>query len=70
MPTTRDMALTVEERGEGLFFWVLLEACDTQASDALHYRARRTAATAQPSYSSALVLGMAELRRMAEAEGG
>jgi hypothetical protein len=64
------MALTVQERQAGLFHWVLLEACEVQASDALHYRPRHAAAEAQRSYSSALALGMAALRRVASGEDG
>ena len=61
----RDMALTVEEREAGLFRWVLLEACEVQASEALHYRPRHIARQPQSSYSAALVLGVAALRRVA-----
>ena len=66
---TRDMALTVEERETGLFHWVLLEACEVQASEALHYRPWHSAPEAQSSYSSALALGMAALRRVAADAG-
>ncbi len=68
MPASRDMALTVEERATGLFHWVLLEACDVLGSEALHYRVYRSAAAPQPSYSSALVLGMVELKRIAASD--
>ncbi len=66
MPAIRDMALTVEERGKGKFFWVLIEAFDNETGDALHYRRFKCAATPQASYSSALALGAAALRRLAD----
>ena len=66
MPAIRDMALTVEERGKGEFFWVLIEAFDNETGDALHYRRFKSAATPQASYSSALALGAAALRRLAD----
>lgn len=68
MPTPRDMALTVQESAPGFFQWVLLEASEAAASDALHYRVWRMAPLAQRSYSSALALGVAELRRLVAAE--
>ena len=68
MPAIRDMALTVEERERGSFYWVLIEALDDEAGEAMLYRRFKSAATAQPSYSSALVLGAAALRRLAEAQ--
>ena len=67
MPNPRDMALTVQEREPGLFQWVLLEASEGSASDALHYRIWRVAPALQSSYSSALALGVAELRRIVAA---
>ncbi|MBT2321219.1 hypothetical protein J7E62_02450 [Variovorax paradoxus] len=68
MPAVRDMALTVEEREKGQFFWVLIEAFDNEAGEAMYYRRFKSAATPQPSYSSALALGVAALRRLASAE--
>ncbi|WP_140838462.1 hypothetical protein [Variovorax guangxiensis] len=67
---SREIALTVEEPVRGLFHWVLLEACDVQTSDALHYRPWHRATEAQRSYSSALALGMAALRRVASGDDG
>lgn len=69
-PNPHEIALTVEEPESGMFHWVLLEACDVQASDALHYRPWHRAAEAQSSYSSALALGMAALRRVAAGDDG
>jgi len=70
MPAVRDMALTVDEREKGKFFWVLIEAFDNEdaETEAMHYRRFKSAATPQPSYSSALALGAAALRRLADSE--
>jgi hypothetical protein len=68
MPAIRDMALTVEERAKGEFFWVLIEAFDNDTADALHYRRFKSANMPQASYSSALALGAAALRRIADAQ--
>jgi hypothetical protein len=68
MPAIRDMALTVEEREKGKFFWVLIEAIDDDAADAMLYRRFKSAAAPQSSYSSALALGAAALRRLADAQ--
>lgn len=68
MPILRDMALTIQERAPGQFHWVLLEAFDGHSADALHYRLWRVAPEPQRSYSSALALGVAELRRVADAD--
>jgi hypothetical protein len=65
MPALRDIALTVEERVKGQFFWVLIEALDNETSEALHYRRFTSAATPQTSYSSALAMGAAALQRLA-----
>ena len=67
MASLRDMALTIEERGEGKFYWVLIEAFDDEGSEILQYRRFKSAATPQASYSSALALGAAALRRLAQA---
>ena len=63
-----ELALRVEEHGKDRFFWVLVEPFDDYVSEALHYRPFMTAPAPQPAYWSALVLGMAELRRRAAAE--
>jgi hypothetical protein len=68
MPAIRDMALTVEEREKGKFFWVLIEALDDEAGEAMLYRRFKSAAAPQASYSSALALGAAALRRLADAQ--
>ena len=67
MPALNDLALTVEEREPGRFYWLLLEAVhDTgSAADTLGYRPLRVAARPQPSYSSALALGAAALKQVA-----
>ena len=64
----RDIALTVEERATNQFFWVLVEASDSDAPEAIHYRTIHSASTPQSSYSSALVLGAAVLRRLVQAQ--
>ena len=66
MASLRDMALTIEEREKGKFYWVLIEAFDDDGSEVLHYRRLRAAVTPQESYSSALALGAAALRRLAQ----
>ena len=68
MASLRDMALTIEEREEGKFYWVLIEAFDDEGSETLHYRRFKSAATPQESYSSALALGSAALRRLAQVQ--
>ncbi|PNG56590.1 MULTISPECIES: hypothetical protein [unclassified Variovorax] len=68
MASLRDMALTIEEREEGKFYWVLIEALDDEGSEILHYRRINSATTPQASYSSALALGAAALRRLAQAQ--
>jgi hypothetical protein len=64
MPALRDIALTVEERETNQFVWILLEALSSDATDAIHYRRIHTASVAQPSYSSALVMGANALRKL------
>lgn len=67
MSALNDLALTVEEREPGRFYWVLLEAVHDTGStaDTLGYRPLRAAARPQPSYSSALALGAAALKKLA-----
>jgi hypothetical protein len=67
MATARDIALTVEEREENQFFWVLIEAADNEAADEIHYARIHSASIPQPSYSSALVMGAQALRKLAGA---
>ena len=70
MPALRDIALTVEERQPGQYFWVLLEASSSDAAEEIHYSPIQTAATPQSSYASALVMGANALRkRMASTTG-
>jgi hypothetical protein len=65
MPALNDLALTVEEREPGQFFWTLLEALDNSGhTDTLDYRVYRSAAKPQATYSNALAMGVAELQRI------
>ncbi|WP_077002671.1 hypothetical protein [Variovorax sp. KK3] len=66
MAFVQDMALTIEERDKGSYYWVLIEAIEDDGSEVLHYRHARSATTPQPSYSSALALGAAALRQARE----
>jgi hypothetical protein len=66
MPALRDIALTVEERQPDQYFWVLLEASSSDAAEAIHYSPIQTAASAQASYASALVMGANALRKLME----
>ncbi|MDM0038765.1 hypothetical protein QTH89_20200 [Variovorax sp. J22G21] len=59
-----DLALTVEEREEGQFYWVVLEAANDESQDVLVYRRVEVAARAQPNYSNALIVGAAVVRRL------
>jgi hypothetical protein len=68
MTALRDIALTVEERGQDQYFWVILEATNNEAAEAIYYSPIQTAATPQSSYASALVMGANALRKMAEAK--
>ncbi|RZL93864.1 MAG: hypothetical protein EOP82_06335 [Variovorax sp.] len=68
MPALRDMALTVEERSKGEFYWVLIEAFSGDGSEAMYYRRFQSASVPQPTYSNALTLGAALLRKLAESE--
>ncbi|WP_235510150.1 hypothetical protein [Variovorax sp. Root473] len=67
MSALNDLALTVEEREPGRFYWLLLEAVHDTGStaDTLGYQPMRVAARPQPSYSSALALGAAALKQVA-----
>ncbi|MDH6165140.1 hypothetical protein M2282_000268 [Variovorax boronicumulans] len=71
MPALNDLALTVEEREPGQFYWTLLEALDNSGRsdvhdlhDTLDYRVYRSAARPQTSHSNALALGVAELQKI------
>lgn len=70
MTSITDMAVTVEEQGDGNFVWKLIAAADFEASDALHYRLVATASAPQASYMSALALGVSALRRVAATRHG
>jgi hypothetical protein len=65
LSTMGDLALTVEERGEGEFYWVVLEATNDESQDVMVYRRARVAQQPQASYSSALAVGAVMLRRLA-----
>ena len=60
-----DLALTVEERDEGQFYWVVLAAANDESQDVMVYRRVEVAARAQQSYSNALVVGASVIRRLA-----
>ncbi|MDL9998214.1 hypothetical protein QTI24_06340 [Variovorax sp. J22P240] len=66
MPALRDIALTVEERGPNQYFWVLLEAFNSDAVETIHYQRIHIASVAQTSYSSALVMGANALRKLVD----
>ncbi|MDI3380994.1 hypothetical protein ACFPPF_06780 [Xenophilus aerolatus] len=68
-PRFRNIALTVHELEDGEFHWVLMEAVDGAVDDVLPYMVLETAAHPQPNYSSALVAGVAAMRRLFGGEG-
>ena len=66
-----ELALRVEERQAGQFFWVILSAGlaaehrqQVEHQEALYYEPYRFAIEPQPVYWNALLMGMAELRRV------
>jgi hypothetical protein len=66
MQATHDLAL--QQRADGKYIWMMMSAAEPVAgSDALYYRPACTAAVAQPTYSSAFSIGVAELMRVAAA---
>ncbi len=68
MQATHDLALTVQQRADGQYVWLMMAATEPVAgSDALYYRPACSAVAAQTTYSSALSVGIAELRRVAAA---
>ena len=64
LSTLCDLALTVEERDAGQFYWVVLEAANDDSQDVMVYRRVEVAARAQQSYSNALIVGAAVVRRL------
>lgn len=68
-PRLRNIALTVHELEDGEFHWVLMEAVDGAVDDVLPYMVLETASEPQASYSSALVAGMAVMRRLFGKDG-
>lgn len=64
LSTPCDLALTVEERNEGQFYWVVLEAANDESQDVMVYRRIEMAARALQSYSNALIVGAAVIRRL------
>lgn len=69
MSTVCELALTVEERNPGQFYWVVLEAAEDGGQDVLVYRRVEMAARAQPSYADALVVGASVVRRLSVSDG-
>ena len=63
MTQLRNIALTVQELEEGEFYWVLMEATDQLMEDALPYLMYEIASDPQATYASALVAGVAAIRR-------
>ncbi|WP_409167760.1 hypothetical protein [Variovorax sp. H27-G14] len=70
MPALNDLALAVEEREPGQFFWTLLEAHHGgDSSETLDYRVYKAATKPQVSYSNALAMGVSELQKISAAAG-
>jgi hypothetical protein len=70
MSHLRNIALTVQELEEGEFYWVLMEATDSSSmEDALPYLPIEAATDPQPTYSNALVAGVAAIRKMFGKDG-
>lgn len=68
MPALNDLALAVEEREPGQFFWTLLEAHHGgDSSETLDYRVYRAATKPQTTYSNALAMGVSELQKISAA---
>jgi len=68
MPTLRNMALTIEQRGEACFHWVVLQADDGPAQEVPLFHRIESSARPLPSQAEALAAGRAVVRRLAEAE--
>ncbi|MGJ7613479.1 MULTISPECIES: hypothetical protein [unclassified Variovorax] len=67
MPSPRNIALTVHELEPGEYHWVLMEAADALpgAPERAHvYTPLEAASEPYGSYSSALVAGVAAMRRL------
>jgi hypothetical protein len=69
MSHLRNIALTVQELEEGEFYWVLMEATENGMEDAFPYLPIEAASDPQATYSSALVSGVAAIRRMFGKDG-
>jgi len=70
MPLPRNIALTVHELEEGEFHWVLMEAVNNTPTETRHsYLPLEAAHKPYGSYSSALVAGVAVLRRLFGKDG-
>ena len=69
MSQLRNIALTVQELEEGVFYWVLMEAADQVMEDALPYLVFETASDPQATYANALVAGVAAIRRIFGKDG-
>jgi len=66
-PSSRDLALTVQELEPGEFYWVLMEAVDeppTHRGATHSYLPLEAAGEPQASYSNALAAGVSVLRRL------
>ncbi len=69
MPQLRNIALTVQELEQGEFYWVLLEGTEDAVPEALPYRPLEAAPDPYATYASAMVAGLAEIRRMFGKDG-
>ena len=76
MPSPRNIALTIHELEVGEFYWVLMEAADDPAEvtgapgERTHvYLPLEAALQPYPSYSNALVAGVAMMRRLFGPDG-
>ena len=68
MPTLRTMAITVEQRGEACFHWVVLQADDSPGQDVPLFHRIESSARPLRSHAEAVAAGRAVVRRLAEAE--
>jgi len=69
MPSLRNMAITIEQRGEACFHWVVLQAADDSAGqDVPLYHRIESSARPLRSHAEAVAAGRAVVRRLAEAE--
>lgn len=64
MPEHFNLALTVHELEAGEFYWSLLEPMESGHEESLQFKPMISADSPQDSYNNALVVGVAELRRV------